>query len=47
MGALNTQYQGQLAGYNADRSASNAAMGGLFGLGGAAISAGLPWYLRR
>lgn len=36
------QYQGQLAGFNAANQSRNAAMGGLFGLGGSAISAGIP-----
>ena len=33
-------YQGQVNAYNQDRSAGNAAMGGLFGLGGSALMAG-------
>jgi hypothetical protein len=44
-GAYNTQYQGQLAQYNANQNSNNAALGGLFGLagtlGGAAL--GNPW----
>jgi len=34
-------YQGQLAQYNAQNAANNAAMGGLFGLGGTILGAGL------
>lgn len=41
MSAANLQYQGQLANWNAQNQANNAAMGGLFGLGGAALGAGL------
>lgn len=37
--AFNNQYQGQLAGYNAKQSGSNQMMGGLFGLGSAAMLA--------
>ena len=44
MGAYNTQYQGQLAAFNAQQQAANAGMGGLFGLagtlGGAAMKYG-------
>jgi hypothetical protein len=36
-GAQNMAYQGQLNQYNQNKSASNAAMGGLFGLGGSAL----------
>lgn len=35
--AQNRQYQGQLAGYNADVASKNSMMGGLFGLGAASI----------
>lgn len=38
-GAINQQYQGQLAGYNAQVASRNALLSGLFGLGGAAILA--------
>lgn len=38
-GAINNAYAGQMNAYNQNRSANNAAMGGLFGLGGSAISA--------
>lgn len=45
LGAYNTQYQGQLAAWQAANQANNATMGGLFGLagtlGGSAIRAGL------
>ena len=34
MGAYNTQWQGQLAGWQADQQRNNAALGGLFGLAG-------------
>lgn len=34
LGAYNTQYQGQLAAYNANQQRANAGMGGLFGLAG-------------
>lgn len=37
--AMQNQYQGQLAGYNADVASGNALMGGLFSLGGAAMMA--------
>lgn len=36
---VNRQYQGQLAGYNAGVATQNSAMGGLFGLGAAALPA--------
>lgn len=42
-GAANMQYQGQLAGYNAANQQNQAMMGGLFGLGGAGISAAVPF----
>lgn len=42
VGPANTAYQGQLAGWNAQNQSRNATMGGLFGLGAAGISAGLP-----
>jgi hypothetical protein len=45
LGAYNTQYQGQLAQWNANQQRGNATMGGLFGLagtlGGAALRRGL------
>lgn len=37
-GIVNSGYQNQLAGYNAQNAANSANMGGLFGLGGALIS---------
>lgn len=41
-GAANTAYGGQLNAYNQQLQARNAAMGGLFGLGGA-VAGALPW----
>jgi hypothetical protein len=41
MGAYNTQYQGQLAQWQADQQSKNAALGGLFGLAGTLGGAGI------
>lgn len=41
MGAYNTQYQGQLANWNAQQQRNNAALGGLFGLAGTLGGAGI------
>jgi len=45
-GLVNQNYQAQLAGWQNQVSQNNAMMGGLFGLGGAAIKA-IPWSDRR
>jgi hypothetical protein len=42
MGAYNQQYQGQMAGWQADQRAASAGMGGLFGLAGTLGGAALP-----
>lgn len=42
LGPYNTQYQGQLAGFNAQNQARNSGLGGLYGLGGS-IAGALPW----
>lgn len=44
MGPINTQYQGQLANFNAQNSAKQSTMGNLFGLAGAGLGgwAGIP-----
>jgi len=44
-GPANTAWQGQMAGWNAANQSRNAMTGGLFGLGGSAITAGLPFLL--
>lgn len=41
-GPMYNQYQGQLAGWNAQNQANQGMMGGLFGLGGS-IAGALPW----
>lgn len=45
MGAFDRQYQGQLADYSAGVSQDNALMGGLFGLGSAALMGGFNPFL--
>ena len=44
-GAVNANYQGQLAGYNAQMQNNSAMMGGLFGLGGTLGAAGIKYGL--
>jgi len=43
MGAYNQQYQGQMAGWQAQQQAANAGMGGLFGLAGTLGSAAMKY----
>ena len=45
LGVVNTNYQGQLANYNAARQQNNAGLGGLFGVGGTLLGGALgsPW----
>lgn len=45
LGAVSTNYQGQLANYNAARQQNNAGLGGLFGVGGTLLGGALgsPW----
>lgn len=43
VGAYNTQYQGQLANWNAQNQANNSTMGGLFGLAGSLGGAALKY----
>lgn len=46
-GITNAAYQGQLQQYQAQQGASNSLMGGLFGLGGSALGAGILKYSDR